>query len=140
MNRIKLMRAIKPGVTALLLILGMTANVVQAATINKTLCVRDVMLFGVQFWGFTDCAMSNGQVPGPVVEVGVGDTLNLTLSGMMWAQEPAPYSGHTIHLHGADIKTSEDGVPETGAATTGDTYTWTPAAGMEGSYAYHCHQ
>jgi FtsP/CotA-like multicopper oxidase with cupredoxin domain len=84
--------------------------------------------------------MSAGQVPGPVVEVGVGDTLNLTLSGMMWPQEPAPYSGHTIHLHGADVKTSEDGVPETGAAITGDTYTWTPAAGMEGSYAYHCHQ
>ena len=139
------MNTIKPGIIALLLSLGLTANAAQAATISKTVCVRGVNLnlsgTNVPFWGFSDCAMSAGQVPGPVVEVGVGDTLNLTLSGgMMWPQEPAPYSGHTIHLHGADVKTSEDGVPETGAAITGDTYTWTPVAGMEGSYAYHCHQ
>jgi FtsP/CotA-like multicopper oxidase with cupredoxin domain len=74
------------------------------------------------------------------VEVGVGDTLNLTLDMMMAPQESAPYSGHTIHMHGADVITSEDGIPETGGVTTGDTYTWTPASGMEGAYAYHCHQ
>ena len=61
MNRIKLIRAIKPGIAAALLVfLGMTANVAQAATINKTVCVRGVMLFGVQFWGFNDCAASAG--------------------------------------------------------------------------------
>lgn len=143
MNRINLTSIIKPGITALLLMcLGITANVAQAAIINKTVCVRGIQLFSVPFWGFTEncTGMGSGLVPGPVVEVGVGDTLNLTLNMMMAPQEPAPYSGHTIHMHGADVKTSEDGIPETGGVTTGDTYTWTPAAGMEGSYAYHCHQ
>lgn len=115
----------------------------QAATINKTLCVRavDLNLSGtmVPFWGFTDCGGSPGQVPGPLLEVGVGDTLNLTFNLAGAPQEPAPYNGHTIHLHGADVPQSEDGVPETGSAVDGDTYTWTPTAEMAGSYPYHCH-
>jgi len=117
----------------------------EAATINKTLCVRSVNLTlsgaSVPFWGFTDSCMGmgSGRVPGPVIEVGVGDTLNLTLDMMMAPQEAAPYNGHTIHLHGADVPTSEDGVPETGSSVNGDTYTWTPTAEMAGSYPYHCH-
>ncbi|MDH4133921.1 MAG: multicopper oxidase domain-containing protein, partial [Gammaproteobacteria bacterium] len=70
---------------------------------------------------------------------GLSDTLNLTLNMMMAPQEPAPYNGHTIHLHGADVKTSEDGVPETGAVVTGDTYTFTPSSKFAGSMMYHCH-
>lgn len=117
-----------------------------AATINQTVCVRNLdktMSDGatVRFWGFTtNCmGMAAGQLPGPAVEVGVGDTLNLTLDMMMAPQEPAPYDGHTIHLHGADVPTAEDGVPETGAVVTGDTYTWLPTAKEAGSYMYHCH-
>lgn len=124
-----------------------------AATINQTVCVRNLnktMSDGqsVTFWGFTtSCAgMASGLIPGPAVEVGVypegtstTDTLNLTLNMMMAPQEQAPYNGHTIHLHGADVATAEDGVPETGAAVTGDTYTWTPTRDMAGSYLYHCH-
>lgn len=132
------MNTIKLGIGVLCM--GLAANAVQAATIDKTVCVRAVQMFGVPFWGFTDCNGGAAQIPGPPVEVGVGDTLNLTLNGSMWPQEAAPYSGHTIHLHGADVATAEDGIPETGGSTTGDTYTWTPTAGMEGSYAYHCHQ
>ncbi len=134
------MNTIKLVLAASLLALGVVANAVQAATINKTVCVRAVQKFGVPFWGFTDCNGGAAQIPGPPVEVGIGDTLNLTLSGSMWPEEPAPYSGHTIHMHGADVATSEDGIPETGGSTTGDTYTWTPTDGMEGAYAYHCHQ
>lgn len=132
-----------------LLALGALALVavgpVEAATINKTLCVRAVNLTlsgtSVPFWGFTDSCggMGSGRVPGPIIEVGVGDTLNLTLDMMMAPQEPAPYNGHTIHLHGADVPTSEDGVPETGSSVSGDTYTWSPSTEMPGSYPYHCH-
>lgn len=117
----------------------------EAAVINKTLCVRSVNLTlsgaSVPFWGFTDSCMGmgSGRVPGPIIEVGVGDTLNLTLDMMMAPQESAPYNGHTIHLHGADVRTSEDGVPETGSSVNGDTYTWSPSAEMPGSYPYHCH-
>ncbi len=124
----------------------------SAAAINQSVCVRTVnkTLSGqsVTFWGFTtSCGgMGSGLVPGPAIEVGVypsgsglSDTLNLTLNMQMAPQEQAPYNGHTIHLHGADVATGEDGVPETGAPVTGDTYTWTPTTGMAGSYMYHCH-
>lgn len=127
-----------------------TAN---AATINTTMCVRSqnkTMSDGasVTFWGFTtNCGgMSTPQIPGPVVEVGtyptgsgLTDTLNLTLNMAMAPVENAPYNGHTIHLHGADVITAEDGVPETGAPVNGDTYTWSPASNMVGSNMYHCH-
>jgi FtsP/CotA-like multicopper oxidase with cupredoxin domain len=123
------------------------AAAADAAVINRSVCVRALtktMKDGarVTFWGFTDSClgMGVGKVPGPTIEIGVGDTLNLTLSMMMAPQEAAPYNGHTVHLHGADVATSEDGVPETnGHRVNGDTYTWIPAAEMAGSYMYHCH-
>ncbi|MHB1216415.1 MAG: multicopper oxidase domain-containing protein [Thiobacillus sp.] len=142
----------KHTLVAALAAAGCIATAASAATINQSVCVRSVSktLSGqsVTFWGFTtSCGgMSSGQLPGPVVEVGVypagsglSDTLNLTLDMMMAPQEQAPYDGHTIHLHGADVTTAEDGVPETGAVTNGDTYTWTPTTNMAGSYLYHCH-
>ena len=134
-------------------LLGLATAAAQAATINQTVCVRSLnktMSDGasVTFWGFTtSCGgMGSGSVPGPAVEVGIypegsglTDTLNLTLNMNMAPQENAPYNGHTVHLHGADVATAEDGVPETGAAVNGDTYTWTPLTDHAGSYMYHCH-
>ncbi len=134
-------------------IIAAAASTSHAATINKTLCVsvaNKTMSDGqsITFWGFTEtCATANvGQVPGPPVEIGIGDTLNLTLSIPMGMPMTTPfemmtnYPGHTIHLHGADVPQGEDGVPEFGARTDGDTYTWTPTTVMGGSYMYHCHQ
>lgn len=118
-----------------------------ATTFRETVCVRTLnkkMLDGntVRFWGFTkDCrGMSNGQVPGPQIDINVDDTLSLTLNMAMAPQEDAPYNGHTIHMHGADVTTPNDGVPDTnGGRVNGDTYLWTPTANMPGSYMYHCH-
>lgn len=133
---------------AVMLLSNLWLPAADAAVINRTVCVRALtktMKDGapVIFWGFTDSCMGMGagKVPGPTVEVGVGDTLNLTLSMMMAPQESASssYHGHTIHLHGADVPTGMDGVPETGATLTGQTYTWIPTAEMAGSYMYHCH-
>lgn len=138
--------------SALALVIGAMgfSHTVSAATIDKTMCVRSqnrTMSDGqsITFWGFTDnCTNTTPRIPGPPVEIGIGDTLNLTLRlmemPMLAPMEGAPYMGHTIHLHGADVATSEDGVPETGAALMGDTYTWTPTSVMGGSYMYHCHQ
>jgi len=127
--------------------IAVLADNAHAATINQTRCVSAVnktMSDGasVTFWGYTPtCGMGSvGQVPAMPIEVGIGDTLNLTLNMMMAVQEPAPYNGHTIHLHGADVSYLEDGVPETnGGVVTGDTYTWIPTAEMAGTYMYHCH-
>ncbi len=130
------------------------AQTAEAATINVSRCVRSTsktMSNGqsVTFWVFgtgSGMTCSGTSLPGPAVEVGVypagsglSDTLNLTFGVQMAPMEPMPYNGHTIHLHGADVATAEDGVPETGASVMGDTYTWTPRTEDAGSYMYHCH-
>jgi FtsP/CotA-like multicopper oxidase with cupredoxin domain len=140
---------IKTAVMSALLVssVGFTA---QAATINKTLGVRSItktMSDGasVTFWVYCGPTPT---LPGPQIEVGVGDTLNLTLNFMGGGgcsgggggfMESPPYNGHTIHMHGADVKTSEDGVPETGASVMGDTYTFSPDSKFAGTDLYHCH-
>lgn len=143
----------KHTLVAVLAAAGFTATLASAATINLTRCVGSInktMSDGasVTFWGFGTGGMGcTGTLPGAAVEVGVypagsglTDTLNLTLSmNGMTPQEAAPYNGHTIHLHGADVPTSEDGVPETYNDVNGDTYTWIPTSNMAGSYMYHCH-
>lgn len=143
----------KKSTYLLLGFLSLGAPCLQAAIINKTYCVSSLSktLSGksVTFWGYRDCSggmggggmMGGATTPGPILEIGTGDTLNLSLNvNMMTPQEAAPYNGHTIHLHGADVQTSEDGVPETNNnAVNGDTYTWSPLPGHEGSYPYHCH-
>ncbi len=138
-----------------LAVAGLSATLANAATINLNRCVdtmNKTMSDGqtVTFWvfGTSGGGMCTGDaLPGAPVEVGVypagsgmTDTLNLTLvvNGMT-PQENAPYDGHTVHLHGADVVTAEDGVPETGSPVNGDTYTWTPLTDHAGSYLYHCH-
>lgn len=101
----------------------------------------------ITFWVY--CEMGPGAMPGtcmdsstwsPVLEIGAGQQANVTLMvPMMMANEPAPYNGHTIHFHGLDLPQGEDGVPETGAAINGDTYTFTMDTRYIGSHKYHCH-
>lgn len=144
----------RAGIASVLaLFFSVAFSTAHAVNINLTRCVttqNKTMSDGatVTFWVFGTGGMmcGGGTLPGAAVEVGVypsgvstTDTLNLTLNMMMAPQEAAPYNGHTIHLHGADVATAEDGVPETGAPVNGDTYTWTPTRDMAGSYMYHCH-
>lgn len=95
----------------------------------------------VRFWVF--CPMGSGSgycgLPGPTLELGVGQTANVTLNMMMAPQEDPPYQGHTIHWHGLDVLQSEDGVPETGAAVLGDIYKFSVDNRYVGSHMYHCH-
>lgn len=119
---------------------------------NVTLMVRQInrtMSDGnnVNFWVFCEGGMAGGgmdggggcTLPSPVLELGVGQQANITLNMMMAPQEAAPYNGHTIHPHGVDVPTSEDGVPETGATVNGDTYSFSVDSRYVGSHAYHCH-
>ena len=125
-----------------------TAIPVLDAT-NVTLVVRQIsrtMSDGnsINFWVFCEDGMGGGggggcSLPSPVLELGVGQRANITLNMMMAPQEAAPYQGHTIHPHGVDVPTSEDGVPETGAAVNGDTYNFTVDSRYVGSHMYHCH-
>jgi FtsP/CotA-like multicopper oxidase with cupredoxin domain len=85
--------------------------------------------------GGGDCTL-----PSPVLELGVGQTANISLNiNMMTPQEASPYNGHTIHPHGLDVSMGEDGVPETGAPVSGDTYTFSVDSRYVGSHMYHCH-
>jgi FtsP/CotA-like multicopper oxidase with cupredoxin domain len=82
----------------------------------------------------------NPTLPGPLLELGVGAQANVSLTvNPMMANEAPPYDGHTIHFHGLDVPQSEDGVPETGAPTDGDTYTFSVDSRFVGGHMYHCH-
>lgn len=123
---------------------GITLGVMS---LTKTLGGQQVTFWVYCIMGSTDPGgCMNPQLPGPVLELGVGAQGSVTLmvgmmggGGMMMPGEPAPYDGHTIHFHGLDVPQSEDGVPETGASTSGDTYTFNVDSRYVGSHKYHCH-
>ena len=117
---------------------GLTLGVMP---MTKTLGGSDVTFWVYCVMGSTEPGgCMNPQLPGPLLELGVGAQASVTLMvGMMTPAEPAPYDGHTIHWHGLDVPQSEDGVPETGAATNGDTYTFNVDSRYVGSHKYHCH-
>lgn len=85
-------------------------------------------------------------VPGPVIELTQGQAATLTLnSGMR----------HTIHPHGLDVNTANDGVPQTSGfvagpmfpiqqpgqvgGNLGSPFTYRFTAPFAGTYLYHCH-
>lgn len=121
---------------------GLTLGV---SSLNKTLGTESITFWVYCVMGGTgpgSCA--DPRLPGPLLELGVGATANVTLmvpmmGGGMMPAEPAPYNGHTIHFHGLDVNQSEDGVPETGAPVSGDTYTFSVDSRYVGSHKYHCH-
>ena len=111
----------------------------------------------VSVWGFTDAAGAafNGQTtrlcPGPVLEVIEGQSSIIQLSSM---------HPHTMHLHGLDVNTANDGVPGTSGyvssmpmagapmpggipapdgANLGSPFNYTFVAPHAGTYMYHCH-
>lgn len=78
-------------------------------------------------------------LPGPLLEIGAGVTTSVTLTVPAAVGEAAPYNGHTIFFHGLDLPQAENGVPETGASTTGDTYTFSVDRNYVGGHMYYCH-
>lgn len=103
----------------------------------------------INFWVFCEGGMGGGgmdgmaggcTLPGPVLELDVNQQANVTLNMMMAPQEAAPYHGHTIHHHGVDVITAEDGVPETSfTVTNSHTYTFSNDSRYVGGHMYHCH-
>lgn len=111
---------------------------VQVQQLDKTMSDGKTVRFWV--WCAGGMGSSGGcYITGPTLELGVGQTANVTLNMMMAPQEKPPYHGHTIHWHGLDVYQSEDGVPETGAAVLGDNYMFTVDDRYVGSHMYHCH-
>jgi len=108
---------------------------------------------GLSVWGFTDStgATFNGQnnrlCPGPVIEIIEGQESIISLSSM---------HPHTLHLHGLDVNTLNDGVPATSGYVSsmpalggpitapagenlGSPFNYIFTAPHAGTYLYHCH-
>lgn len=82
--------------------------------------------------------------PGPVLVFREGDTVEYTFNDTCpceWSRSNThPYAGHTIHLHGLDVVTKEDGVAETSfSILPGQSYTYKMGTRGAGSFIYHCH-
>ena len=90
----------------------------------------------VTVWGFTDGAgmggMAGGTFPSPAIRVTEGQIVHTVLTvDMMWM--------HTIHHHGIEPSTENDGVGHYSQDVTGGTYTYQWRASTAGTYFYHCH-
>ena len=151
MNRIiirKFSKSVRSGIATVLLLVASNGHAIDVSggiTLGVMPMTKTLGSESITFWVY--CVMGsmnpggcmNPQLPGPTLELGVGAEANVTLMPGMMANEPAPYDGHTIHFHGLDVPQGEDGVPETGASVTGDTYTFNVDSRYVGSHKYHCH-
>jgi len=111
------------------LALGLVAGVAEAKTheINMTAVESDVVVSGdgekYAAWTF------NGTMPGPVVRVTEGDTINFTLTNPATNKHP-----HAMDFHAAEI----DFLKNYKAITAGESISYTFIAKKPGIFFYHC--
>jgi FtsP/CotA-like multicopper oxidase with cupredoxin domain len=99
--------------------------------------------------GFCDDTPAQSATPGcanmpaPIIDVNLGDDVFITLRNIDNANPISPKDPHTIHLHGQQVTTQNDGfnetsfeVPETPGANQA-VYYW--YADKPGTFMWHCH-
>jgi FtsP/CotA-like multicopper oxidase with cupredoxin domain len=87
----------------------------------------------VKFWGFRDPSISGSDSPWPSMTIRVKQ-------GQIVHCEFRPSKGaHTIHWHGIEPTTMNDGVGHT-SFEVDDFYTYQWCAHQAGTYLYHCHK
>lgn len=86
---------------------------------------------------------STAPFPGPVLVVRQNDTVEYKFNDTCPCENrPSdhPYAGHTIHLHGLDVNTKNDGVSDTSfSVLPWQSYAYKMKAPENGSFVYHCH-
>ena len=88
----------------------------------------------VILYSFTNNKDEAGTLPGKVIEVEEGDSVHI------YSRSTSNDGYHTIHLHGLDVNTMNDGDPMTSfpLGPYAD-YTYKFLATHAGTYIYHCH-
>lgn len=86
----------------------------------------------------------NAPFPGPLLVFRESDTVEYTFNDTCpceWQRASShPYAGHTIHLHGLDVNTLDDGVHDTSfSILPGQSYTYKMKTREAGTFIYHCH-
>lgn len=111
-----------------------TKVVYLASEMNEIHVLDD--LSEVEMWGYGFIKSSGAyqaELPGPILEFNLGDTVEIHF------HNKSP-EDHTIHLHGLDVSTEEDGVPSTSfAVAPWDSTVYNFVAKNTGSFLYHCH-
>lgn len=117
------------------LALALGVPLAQAQPRKFDLTVEEVTLhvapgFEYKVWAY------NGQVPGPLIRVNEGDTVEVSLTNNST-------NSHTIHWHGMYQTNSwrSDGVPDITqqAVEPGESFTYRFVADKTGTLWYHCH-
>lgn len=86
---------------------------------------------------------TNAPFPGPVLVFRESDTVEYTFNDTCPCENRSsshPYAGHTIHLHGLDVNTLDDGVHDTSfSILPGQSYAYKMKTREAGTFIYHCH-
>ncbi len=91
----------------------------------------------------------NAQWPAPLIYATVGDVVTINFKNLGVTNKGSPNDPHSVHLHGLDVDSANDGVPETSVGAVpanlavpgaGNVIVYMFTAKNPGTYMYHCHQ
>lgn len=107
-------------------------NVILRSNIGKATMWDGVSL---PIFGMATRLSADPTIPAPTLYCNEGDTLILNALSISQGDH------HTIHLHGMDADTKDDGDPATSFALSHmQTFPYTVVADHAGTYIYHCHE
>lgn len=136
------------ALTAFLLVVGLAAAAYPAMSATPASAPTRSFTLEVTAstcaYGDGVCLAYNGQVPGPTLDVDLGDIVEITLVNRIAQTLPPGASAHLAtvpvswHVHGTALPVASDGVGSS-SALPGGSYTYTARAAFPGTWHYHDH-